>query len=87
MYEGGTYGTLAILCTVLDPLYYYKSNQYPNLPTCTDVALAYPPIVIGTENFSMNTGNVPSLPGNTKSNNDHSSLRLFCIGEPDRITR
>ena len=44
-------------------------------------------MVIGTENSVMNTGRVPSLPGNTKSNSDHSSLKLFCIGEPDRIMR
>ena len=35
----------------------------------------------------MNTGSVPSLPGKTKSNKDHSSFRLFCIGEPVRMIR
>ena len=51
------------------------------------MALAYPPSVMGTENCSMNTGSVPSLPGKTKSKSDHSSRRLFCIGEPERMTR
>ena len=55
--------------------------------TCISVALAYPPSVMGTENCSINTGSVPSFPGKTKSNNDHSSLKLFCIGEPDRMMR
>lgn len=53
--------------------------------TCTGEALLYPPMVIGTENCSMKTGNVPSLPGKIKSNKDHSSFKLFCIGEPDRM--
>lgn len=53
--------------------------------TCTGEALLYPPMVIGTENCSMKTGNVPSLPGKTKSNRDHSSFKLFCMGEPDRM--
>lgn len=55
------------------------------LRTCTGEALLYPPIVIGTENCSINTGSVPSLPGKTKSNRDQSSFKLFCIGEPDRM--
>ena len=54
--------------------------------TWTGVALAYPPIVIGTENSAMNTGKVPSRPGKTKSNSDHNSLRLFCIGVPVRMS-
>lgn len=40
-------------------------------------------MVIGMEKFSMKTGSVPSRPGNMKSNNDQSSLRLFCNGEPE----
>ena len=56
-------------------------------PTCTSEAFAYPPMVMGTENSAMKTGSVPSLPGNTKSNSDHSSFKLFCIVEPDRMIR
>lgn len=40
---------------------------------------------MGTENCSRNTGRVPSFPGNTKSKRDHSSFKLFCMGEPDRM--
>ena len=35
----------------------------------------------------MKSGSVPSLPGNTKSNRDHNSFRLFWIGDPDRMMR
>lgn len=55
--------------------------------TCTGEALAYPPMVMGTENCSMKTGSVPSFPGNTKSKRDQSSFRLFCMGEPERMNR
>ena len=55
--------------------------------TCTSVALAYPPRVMGTENCSRNTGSVPSFPGNTKSKSDHNSRRLFCMGDPERMRR
>ena len=51
------------------------------------VAFEYPPLTIGTEKFSKNDGKVPNFPGNIKSNNDQSSFRLFCIGEPDKIIR
>lgn len=55
--------------------------------TCTGEAFEYPPMVMGTENCSINTGSVPSFPGKMKSKRDHSSRRLFCIGEPDRMMR
>ena len=42
-------------------------------------------MVMGTENYSMKIGSVPSFPGKTKSNRDQSSFRLFCMGEPDRM--
>lgn len=55
--------------------------------TCTGEAFEYPPMVMGTENCSINTGNVPNFPGKIKSKSDHSSRRLFCIGEPDKMMR
>lgn len=55
--------------------------------TCTGEAFEYPPMVMGTENCSINTGSVPNFPGKMKSKSDHSSRRLFCIGEPDRMMR
>ena len=64
----------------------YHQNIKKRNQTWTGVAFAYPPIVIGTENSAMNTGKVPRRPGKTKSNNDHNSLRLFCIGVPVRIS-
>ena len=39
-------------------------------------------MVMGMEKFSMNTGRVPNRPGKMKSNNDQSSFKLFCNGEP-----
>ena len=62
-------------------------NSFTKFITCTFVALEYPPMVIGTENSVMNTGRVPSLPGNTKSNSDQSSRKLFCMGDPERMMR
>ncbi|KAA6420647.1 MAG: hypothetical protein FRX49_09439 [Trebouxia sp. A1-2] len=41
--------------------------------TCMVDALEYPPIWIGKANCVVKTGSVPSLPGKTKSNSDHSS--------------
>lgn len=29
----------------------------------------------------------PNLPGNIKSNSDHNSFKLFCMGVPDNIIR
>lgn len=66
-----------------------QSLKFGDMPkvTCTGEALEYPPIVMGTENCSINTGNVPSFPGKMKSKSDHSSRRLFCMGEPDKMIR
>lgn len=55
--------------------------------TWTGEALEYPPMVMGTENCSRKTGRVPNFPGNTKSKRDHSSLRWFCRGDPDKMIR
>lgn len=49
-------------------------------------ALEYPPIWMGKANCVVKTGSVPSLPGKTKSNSDHSSVSLFWIGEPLMMT-
>lgn len=65
----------------------FKQSDIFNAFTWTEEALEYPPMVIGIENCSMNTGSVPSFPGNTKSKRDQSSFRLFCIGEPDKMIR
>ena len=51
------------------------------------VDAAIPPAAIGAANSSWNTGSVPSFPGNTKSNSDHSSLSLFWMGVPVRTNR
>ena len=42
---------------------------------------------MGTANCWRKTGSVPSLPGKMKSKRDHSSLRLFCRGDPERMRR
>lgn len=38
---------------------------------------------MGIANSDWKTGSVPSLPGNTKSYRDQSSIRLFWIGVPN----
>lgn len=55
--------------------------------TCISEALEYPPWTIGIEKCCRKSGSVPSFPGNTKSNKDHNSFKLFWIGEPDKMIR
>ena len=73
--------------SLITKLLYWTLLWRQKVSTWTFVAFEYPPIVIGTENSVMNTGRVPSLPGNTKSKSDHSSRKLFCMGEPERMIR
>ena len=73
--------------SLITKLLYWTLLWRQKVTTWTLVAFEYPPIVIGTENSVMNTGRVPSLPGNTKSKSDHSSRKLFCMGEPERMIR
>src|SRR5690242_1325431 len=50
-------------------------------------AFAYPPRLIGNSNWFLKFTSVPRRIGKTKSKRDHNSLRLFCIGVPDKMMR
>lgn len=63
----------------------YFTHWVKLISTCCCEAFEYPPWTIGVAKWLIKSGKVPSFPGNTKSNKDHNSFKLFWIGDPDRI--